>query len=122
MEEIKWIRDAFEAGYVRGHNDTVESCVVPYDDASNDYVLTNIQRLEAREAEANKPIARYVDILVRDIRARHQGTFRLSIREACKRVEELFVSWAIRPASELEAREAETSLSVKHPEPEPREE
>ena len=32
--------EAFEAGYTQGHNDTVESCVRDYKEASSDYILS----------------------------------------------------------------------------------
>lgn len=34
-------RDAFEAGYAQGHNDTVEGCTRDMRDASNDYIAAS---------------------------------------------------------------------------------
>ena len=55
------IREAFEAGYTQGHNDTIESCVRDYRQAADDYLESQpaLSRLSAR-AEPAKDAREFV--------------------------------------------------------------
>ncbi len=58
-EAVAKIREAFEAGYCQGHNDTVESRVRSTDDAADDYMAALLFAPEKGEdAQANESIDR----------------------------------------------------------------
>ena len=55
------IRDAFEAGYSRGHNDTVESCVVDMRQAADEYLAITQGQDDPRDAWIKKALPLLAD-------------------------------------------------------------